>query len=231
MTILLIEDDKRVAEFIQSGLSAEGYRLSVVSDALSGLEAARSAEIELIISEILLPRMDGKELCRRLRAEHINTPVLFLSALNAVDDIVEGLRAGADDYMCKPFAFDELLARIEALSRRPTEYRQGRHKLKIADLILDPEIHSVRRGDRQLTLTATEFALLEYVMSQPKKVISHAQILANVWGLETDPLTNIVQVYISRLRQKIDGGEATALIHTIRGFGYQIAAPEDNDQI
>lgn len=226
MTILLIEDDMRIAEFVQRGLSDDGYGVTLVEDGISGLEAARSAEIDLIISEISLPRLDGKELCRRLRAENVNTPILFLSALDAVDDVVEGLRAGADDYMCKPFAFDELLARIEALGRRPIEYRQGSQKLKIADLILDPETHSVRRGDRQLTLTATEFTLLEYVMSHPKKVISQSQILANVWGLETDPLTNIVQVYISRLRQKIDGGEAVVLIHTIRGFGYQIAAPE-----
>lgn len=231
MTILLIEDDKRIAEFVQSGLSAEGYSVSVVGDAISGLEAARSAEIDLIISEIVLPRMDGREVCRRLRADRVNTPILFLSGLNAVDDVVEGLRAGADDYMCKPFALDELVARIEALRRRPAEYRQGKQKLKIADLILDPEIHAVRRGDRQLTLTATEFALLEYIMSQPRKVISQAQMLANVWGLDTDPLTNIVQVYISRLRQKVDGGETVELIHTIRGFGYQIAAPEDTDSI
>lgn len=227
MTILLIEDDKETVEFIQSALSNADYTVIVANDGLSGLEAARSAKIDLVISEILLPRLNGKEICRRLRAEHINTPFLFLSALAAVHEVVDGLRAGADDYMCKPFAFNELLARVEALGRRPIEYRQGKRKLKVADLVLDPETYTVNRGGRQLALTATEFALLEYMMSQPMKVLTQSQILENVWDLDTDPLTNIVQVYMSRLRQKIDNGETEVLIHTVRGFGYQIAAHED----
>ena len=226
MTILLIEDDSGIADIVRRGLTAEGYKVTATTDGISGLEAARAADVELIILDLLLPGMAGKDVCKSLRAENISKPILMLTALDSVEDIVDGLRAGADDYMSKPFAFDELLARIEALNRRPVQYDQSPQILKVSDLVLDRTTHEVRRGDRQIALTATEFALLEFMMSQPNKVLSQSAILEHVWGMETDPLTNIVQVYISRLRQKVDDGTTLPLIQTIRGFGYQIAAPQ-----
>ena len=192
-----------------------------------GLEAAKEADIELIILDLLLPRMTGQDVCKHLRADSITKPIIMLTALDTVEDIVDGLRAGADDYMCKPFSFDELLARIEALNRRPLQYSKTPQILKISNLVLDRKTHELRRGDRRLTLTATEFALLEFMMSQPGKVLSQSAILEHVWSMESDPLTNIVQVYISRLRQKVDDGETVPLIQTIRGFGYQIAVPQE----
>lgn len=227
MTILLIEDDSGIADIVTRGLSAEGYRVSVATDGKDGLEAAKAANIELIILDLLLPGMPGKDVCKSLRAEGVSKPILMLTALDSVEDIVDGLRAGADDYMSKPFSFDELLARIEALNRRPTQYIESTQILKVYDLVLDRATHEVRRDDQQLALTATEFALLEFMMSQPDKVLSQSAILQHVWGMETDPLTNIVQVYISRLRQKVDDGQTVPLIQTIRGFGYQIAVPPD----
>lgn len=227
MTILLIEDDSGIADIVKRGLSAEGYKVAVATDGLTGLEAAKAADIELVILDLLLPGMAGKEVCKNLRAESITKPILMLTALDTVEDIVCGLRAGADDYMSKPFAFDELVARIEALNRRPSQYNQSPQILKVSDLVLDRTTHEVRRGDRPLSLTATEFALLEFMMSQPSKVLSQAAILEHVWDMETDPLTNIVQVYISRLRQKVDEGPIVPMIQTIRGFGYQIAVPQE----
>lgn len=229
MTILLIEDDSGIADIVTRGLSAEGYRVSVATDGTEGLEAAKAANIELIILDLLLPGIPGKDVCKSksLRAVGVNKPILMLTALDSVEDIVDGLRAGADDYMSKPFSFDELLARIEALNRRPTQYNESTQILKVFDLVLDRATHEVRRDNQHLSLTATEFALLEFMMSQPGKVLSQSAILEHVWGMETDPLTNIVQVYISRLRQKVDEGQTVPLIQTIRGFGYQIAVPPD----
>ena len=233
MNILIVEDDARVAAFLERGLRAEGYRVQVTRNGTEGLAKAREvaqqmhndATPALLVLDVMLPDMTGLEVCQTLRAGGVQLPILMLSALGAWEDRVAGLRLGADDYLAKPFAFEELLARIEALLRRSRDTAPAvSSRLVVADLVLDRDTLRVTRAELQLTLTARELALLELLMSAPGRLFSRERILSNVWGPNEDPLTNVVDVYIRRLRSKIDDGNAQPLIHTVRGLGYRLEA-------
>jgi len=222
MNVLLVEDDERIIEFVRRGLEAEGYNVDV---AMSGREALRRAlapACQLIILDLLLPDIDGREVCRQLRAADLATPILMLTALDTLDDKVRGLRIGADDYLAKPFAFEELVARVQALARRGAAYRGEPSELRAHDLVLDRATREVRRGERLIELTPREFALLECLMRSPGKVLSRALILEKVWGCSRHPLTNGVDVYIRQLRRKLDRDAPVLLIQTVRGFGYKL---------
>ncbi len=204
MRILLVEDDKRIVSFVKRGLEAEGFVVDVAGDGQQGLEMARE-NFHLIILDLLLPVRNGTEVCQALRNEQVYTPILMLTARDALKDKVQGLKAGADDYLTKPFAFEELLARSRALLRRGP-YQEIPPKLEVGDLVLDRETREVRRGEKVISLTSKEYALLEYMMSRPNKPLSRTLILDQVWGLSYDPLTNVVDVYIGYLRKKVDKG-------------------------
>lgn len=231
MNLLIIEDDARIADFLGRGLRAEGHRVDVATTGPLGLVAARQLARDanddhhptVLILDLMLPGIGGLEICQTLRAEGVALPILMLSALGTVEDRVAGLRLGADDYLPKPFDFEELLARLESLARRSRELRRiSPARLTVADLVFDRERMQASRGGRPLGLTAKELALLELMMSAPGRLFSRERILANVWGASEDPLTNIVDVYIRRLRAKIDDGSDRPLIHTVRGLGYRL---------
>lgn len=222
MNLLLIEDDSRIVDFLARGLRAEGHAVDIENDGKSGLERARLKKWDTIILDLMLPGMDGREICRNLRMEGNMTPILMLTALDSTQDVVKGLRMGADDYLTKPFAFDELLARLENLKRRVTGEPMNA-TLQIADLTFDRDALVVRRGGLEIELTSLEYALLEFLMIERGKVVSRARIRQNVWGSAADPLTNIVDVYIRRLRAKIDAGSEVPLITTVRGRGYRLS--------
>jgi len=222
MNILVVEDDARVADFLLRGLRAEGYRVELARNGTDGLAMARTTEPAILILDLMLPGLSGLELCQTLRAEGHHVPVLILSALGNTADKVQGLRLGADDYLTKPFAFDELIARIEALMRRGRGQKPRSTLLHVADLTLDLERMNASRAGQTIALTAKELALLELLMNSPGRVYSRERILSNVWGTSQDPLTNVVDVYVRRLRAKIDEGQPLALIKTVRGFGYRL---------
>jgi DNA-binding response OmpR family regulator len=227
MNILIVEDDTRIADFLERGLRAEGYRIQVARTGPDGLEAARTAAASdmqtIMLLDVMLPGMNGLEVCQTLRAAKVQLPILMLTALGTLEDRVSGLRLGADDYLIKPFEFEELLARIEALGRRSREQQQSpASRLVVADLELDREAMRVTRAGKPVSLTARELALLELLMSAPGRLFSRERILANVWGTNEDPLTNVVDVYIRRLRSKLDEGHERPLIHTVRGLGYRL---------
>lgn len=233
MNILIVEDDDRIADFLSRGLRAEGYRVQRAADGPTGLalaqDAARQAqaggEPTLLLLDLMLPGLSGLEICQTLRAAQVSLPILMLTAQGSLEDRVAGLRLGADDYLCKPFEFEELLARLEALSRRGRDLRPRQaSRLQVGDLELDRDRMQASRGGRPLQLTAKELALLELLMSAPGRMFSRERILANVWGTSEDPLTNIVDVYIRRLRARIDGDGLPPLIHTVRGLGYRLEA-------
>ncbi|BEP63727.1 response regulator transcription factor [Variovorax sp. V213] len=224
MNILVVEDDARVADFLLRGLSAEGHRVQLARTGPEGLALARSNELSVLLLDLMLPGLSGLELCQTLRAEGHHVPVLMLTALSNTEDKVSGLRLGADDYLTKPFAFEELLARIEALLRRGREQRPRATTLQVADLVLDRERMEVTRAGKLVPLTAKELAFLELLMTAPGRVYSRERILSNVWGTNEDPLTNIVDVYVRRLRAKIDDGHPIALLKTVRGLGYRLDA-------
>jgi two-component system, OmpR family, response regulator len=221
MNVLLVEDDERIIEFVRRGLQAEGCQVDVTRHGLEGIRRAHSGT-QVIILDLLLPDVDGREVCRRLRDAGNTTPILMLTALDTLEDKVQGLRIGADDYLAKPFAFAELLARVEALARRSGRYRHDPPELRAGDLVLDRETREVWRGERLLALTPREFGLLECLTKAPGKVVSRAQILEQVWGCSSHPLTNVVEVYIRQLRRKLDQGAPESLIQTVRGFGYKV---------
>jgi two-component system, OmpR family, response regulator len=224
MNVLLVEDDERIIEFVRRGLEAEGYHVEVARNGRDALHHARSPSCQLIILDLLLPDVDGREVCRQLRAAKLGTPILMLTALDSLEDKVRGLRIGADDYLAKPFAFEELVARVQALARRGLAYRDERQELRAHDLVLDRGTREVRRGDRPIELTPREFALLECLLRSAGKVLSRPHILEKVWGCSKDPLTNVVDVYIRQLRRKVDRDAPIPLIQTVRGFGYKIRA-------
>ena len=225
MRLLLVEDDERIVEFLRRGLHAKGYSVDVVNSGPDGLEYGQSDQYQVILLDLMLPGMHGREVCQNLRMEGVRTPILMLTAMDALEDVVEGLRLGADDYMTKPFSFVELLARLEALARRGGDYHVKPRRLVMGDLTFDRESLEVWRGETPIQLTSKELALLELLMSAAGKVVSRAQILENVWGASSDPLTNVVDVYIRRLRAKIDTEGAGSSITTIRGRGYRMVAP------
>ncbi|MFO1494020.1 MAG: response regulator transcription factor [Lysobacterales bacterium] len=224
MTLLVVEDDARVADFLSRGLRAEGYRVQTLRSGEEALALARQVAPELILLDVMLPDISGYDVCQQLRAARIASPVLMLTAMGTVQDRVTGLRCGADDYLTKPFAFEELLARIEALLRRPPAWVERHTVLTVGPIRFDRRRMEVTRGDEVIALTARELALLELLMSAPGRLYSRERILANVWGVDEDPLTNIVDVYIRRLRSKLDG-DGPSLISTVRGLGYRLDAP------
>jgi two-component system, OmpR family, response regulator len=221
--ILLVEDDARIISFVKRGLEAEGYTVDVAENGHDALAMAREIAYPLIVLDRMLPGLDGMEVCSVLRREQRNSVVLMLTAKDSLQDKVEGLKGGADDYLTKPFAFDELIARIEALMRRAPTLVVDR-VLKVGDLTLDPDTKRAMRGERDITLTAKEYTLLAYLMAHPGAVISRTRLLNNVWETSFDPGTKVVDVYIRYLRQKIDHEGETPLIKTVRGFGYTISA-------
>jgi two-component system OmpR family response regulator len=225
MRVLLVEDDERIVDFIQRGLKAEGYVIEVARTGPEAITLGVEGVFQVIILDLGLPVLNGLQICEHLRSNGIDTPILMLTARDTVQDKVSGLRSGADDYMTKPFAFEELLARIEALTRRRgSEIKTEVKELRIADLILSGETHEVKRGDILIDLTPKEFALLECLMRMQGKVLSRTRILEQVWGYSADPLTNVVDVYIRQLRRKIDDDFDLKLLKTVRGFGYKLDA-------
>ncbi len=221
MRLLLVEDDERVASFIRKGLEAERYTVDVAGDGELGLEMGLSKLHDLIILDINLPIRTGTQVCRELRQALVETPVLMLTARDSIADKVENLKSGADDYLTKPFAFEELVARVQALLRRPPAVELT-PVLKVADLILDKNTHEVSRAGKRIEMTPTEFALLEYLMLHPGRVLSRSLLEEQVWNYHHDPSSNIVDVYVRRLRKKIDDGSDLKLFHTIRGIGYRL---------
>jgi two-component system, OmpR family, response regulator len=223
MRILLVEDDQRIVDFVQRGLKAEGYTVEVARSGLEAITLGAEGKFQAIILDLGLPDLNGRLVCEHLRNSGVGTPILMLTARDTVQDKVTGLRSGADDYMTKPFAFEELLARIEVLMRRGgAEIKPEIKEFRIADLILNGETHEVRRGEATIDLTPKEFALLECFMRMPGKVLSRTRILEQVWGYSADPLTNVVDVYIRQLRRKIDDDYDLKLLKTVRGFGYKM---------
>ncbi len=228
MRLLLVEDEPRVAGFIAKGLREQCYAVDISPDGEDALYRAGETEYDLLILDVMLPRKDGYAVCRELRGRGFRHPILMLTARDAVDDRVRGLDAGADDYLAKPFKFRELLARIRALLRRPQELRP--QLLQISDLVLNTASHRVTRGGQRIELTAKEYALLEFLLLRQNRVVNREQIAEHVWDESFDPLSNIIDVYVRRLRAKIDAGFAPPLIHTRRGEGYFLSAgPEGGD--
>jgi two-component system OmpR family response regulator len=219
MKLLLIEDDQRAADYVANGLRESGHSVDLAVDGAEGLSLALACRHDVIIADRMLPHMSGLAVVQALRAEGVTTPILILSALANVDDRIKGLRAGGDDYLTKPFAFAELLARIEVLQRRVAA-TEPVTRLKVADLDLDLVTRKVTRGGRPVELTARGFRLLEYLMRHAGQVVTRTMLLENVWDLHFDPQTNVIDVHISRLRQALDRGAAQPLIHTLRGTGY-----------
>ena len=220
MTILVVEDEIKITRFIKKGLEMEHY---TVDTAYDGEEALAKAEIntyDLIILDIMLPKIDGIEVCRQLRDKKIETPIIMLTARDTVEDRIKGLDVGADDYLIKPFAFGELVARIRALLRREKTVKTT--KLRVGDLMLDPATHEVFRGDKEIPLSSKEYRLLDYMMRRPSNVCTRTMIGEHIWGYNFTDDSNVIDVYISYLRKKIDKGFHARLIHTVRDVGYKI---------
>lgn len=222
MKILVIEDDKIVGQYVRRGLEEQHYQADLIEDGMEGLRLASAGRYDLLVLDLRLPGMSGLEVLRTLRDRGITTPVLVLTAQDAVDWKVQALRMGADDYVTKPFAFEELLARVEALGRRPKEIRDP--VLRVADLELDMATHEVRRAGEPVELTPKEYAVLEYLMRHTGRVMSRTLIAEYAWDYHFDPGTNIVDVVINRLRKKIDARQDRKLLHTVRGVGYVVKA-------
>jgi DNA-binding response OmpR family regulator len=220
MNVLLIEDDQRVAQSIERPLLLAGHRVEVAANGVQGLERAASSSHDLVILDVLLPGLDGLAVCRELRRLRVRTPVLMLTARDAVSDRVNGLDAGADDYLTKPFASEELLARIRALARRGGEPADG--PLRVADLILDSARHEVHRSERTIELTPREFDLLEYLMRHVGQVVTREQILDHVWRDPAEINAKSVDLYVHYLRNKVDRDTASPLVRTVRGIGYMV---------
>lgn len=221
MRILVVEDEPRIVEFVKRGLEQEGFQVDVAADGKIGLSYALSYAYDVIVLDIMLPFMNGFEICAEIRNRGMDTPVIMLTARDAVADRVEGLNTGADDYLTKPFAFEELIARIKAVSRRKRVAITANF-VRVGDLEIDLDRHKVTRSGQDIELTPKEFKLLEYLAINKDKVLSRTKIMENVWGFDFDAETNVVDVYIRYLRQKLDNGFETKLIKTIRGFGYMV---------
>ena len=223
MRVLVVEDDKKIASFVVNGLKQSGFAVDHCANGEDGLEMARSVPYDAVVVDIMLPKLDGLTLVQTLRGENKNVPVLILSAKATVDDRVRGLQAGGDDYLVKPFAFSELLARVQALIRRATHTAEPT-KLNVADLTMDLISREVIRGTTSLELHPREFALLEFLMRHTGRVVTKTMLLEHVWDYSFDPQTNVVDVLVHRVRSKVDKDFPTKLIHTIRGVGYVLKA-------
>lgn len=225
MRVLVIEDNHRLSASLQMNLAHEGYSVDTAYDGQEGQDLAELTPYDLIILDILLPIKNGLEVCRDLRRRRLHTPILLLTARDSVDDRVQGLDCGADDYLVKPFAMRELLARLRALLRRQHPYKNGR--LEIGDLMVDPVTHSVEREGQPIELTPREFALLEYLMYHPNQVVTREMIEQHIWNYDFECESNVIDVYVRRLRRKIDDPFATKLLTTIRGLGYRLTPPQE----
>lgn len=223
MHVLVIEDDRETAEYLRKGLTESGHVVDLAHDGADGLHSATSHEFDVIVVDRMLPGLDGLSIVRKIRSQGQRVPVLVLSALSQVDDRVRGLKAGGDDYLTKPFAFSELLARLEALQRRASAIAP-QTTLKLEDLEMDLLSRSVSRAGREIDLQPREFRLLEHLMRHAGQVVTRTMLLEHVWGYHFDPQTNVIDVHISRLRQKIDKGFGTPLLQTVRGAGYCLRA-------
>ncbi len=222
MKVLIVEDEHRIATALQKGLKQERFAVDVAYDGASGYDLASVETYDVIVLDLMLPKMDGISVCKKLREGGNHTPILMLTAKNQVRDRVSGLDAGADDYLSKPFAFEELLARVRALTRRPQKMTET--TLKVSDLTLDPKSFEVTRAGKSVQLSSKEFALLEYFMRNPNTILSKEQLISHVWNYDADILPNTVEVYVKKLREKIDVpfADKEPLLHTIRGFGYKL---------
>ena len=218
MHILVVEDERKVASFIKRGLEAANYSVDVEYDGESGLKRLRDADYDLVVLDVMLPKLDGLSIMKKIRQRQVKVPVLLLTARVTIADKVMGLDLGADDYLTKPFAFEELLARVRALLRRGATPLPA--VLAVADLTLDPVTREVSRGGKRIDLTPKEYALLEFFLRRRDQVLSRALIAQHVWGVNYDTFTNVIDVYVNYLRKKIDGDSDLKLIHTVRGVGY-----------
>jgi two-component system OmpR family response regulator len=225
MKLLIVEDDQEAAAYLKRALSEAGHNVDVAVSGRDGLMLAAGESYDVLILDRMLPQIDGLGIVRTIRASGVKTPVLLLTALGGIDDRVEGLEAGADDYLVKPFAFAELLARVNALARRPPP-QEVRTELAVSDLRLDLMKRTVVRGGQRIELQPREFQLLEYLMRHAGRVVTRTMLLESVWDFHFDPKTNIVETHMSRLRGKVDRGHAHELIHTVRGAGYILREPD-----
>jgi two-component system, OmpR family, response regulator len=224
MRILVVEDDKKIASFIAGGLRQAGFAVDQAADGEEGLHLAQVEPYDAAVIDVMLPKLDGLTLVQRLRRDHVGTPVIILSARRSIDDRIKGLHTGADDYLTKPFAFSELLARIHALLRRVAGAVEPT-RVVVGDLTMDLLARQVTRAGTRIDLQAREFALLEYLMRNADRPVSRTMILQHVWDYAFDPQTNVVEVLVSRVRSKVDGDLGAPMIHTIRGVGYVLRAP------
>mgnify|MGYP000066292026 CR=1 FL=1 len=222
MRILIVEDEQRIADFLQRGLRAEGHFSVVANDGEAGLALALEGDFDLLLLDMMLPGIHGRDICQQLRMNKINTPLIILSAMDSLDDVIAGLRMGADDYMTKPFSFEELLARIETVTRRSSEVASEECVLTFGPLRFDRQSLRFSVDGKEINMTAKELAIIELLMSHPGTLFSRERILSNVWGLNMDPLTNVVDVYIGKLRKKIDVKGDDSMIETVRGLGYRL---------
>jgi len=222
--ILVVEDDGDTRDYLSKGLRETGYTVEATGSGREGLMHAISGGFDALVLDRMLPDLDGLSLLRSARAAGVQAPAILLTALSAIDERVRGLREGADDYMVKPFSFAELAARLEAILRRPAETRSEATALVCGDLELDLIARTARRGERRIELLPREFQMLEYLMRRQGRVVTRTMLLEGVWDYRFDPRTNVIDVHISRLRRKVDGEGETALIHTVRGSGYKLAA-------
>lgn len=227
MRILIVEDEARIADFLQRGLRAEGHFCVIANDGESGLSLALDGDFDLILLDLMLPGMHGREVCQQLRMNKINTPLIILSAMDALEDVITGLRMGADDYMTKPFSFEELLARVETVMRRSSTITAEEQVISAGQLMFDRQSLRFSVNGEDIKMTAKELAIIELLMSNPGTLFSRERILSNVWGLNMDPLTNVVDVYIGKLRKKIDSESGQSVIETVRGLGYRLSADSE----
>lgn len=221
MRVLVVEDQRKIAAFLQRGLEEEGYAVDVAVDGEEGLAFAATAPYDVIVLDVILPRQDGLAVCQTLRRRGSRVPILMLTARDTVEDRIAGLDSGADDYLTKPFAFGEFLARLRALLRRGNE--RGSPDLRAADVVLDPVRHEVRRGGAVVPLALKEYAILEYLLQQPGRVATRTMIAEHVWGYDFESESNVIDVHIRSLRRKLDAGREGTIIETVRGVGYRIA--------
>ena len=222
MRILIVEDEIRIADFLQRGLRAEGHFPVVANDGEAGLSLALEGDFDLVLLDMMLPGIHGRDICQQMRMNKINTPLIILSAMDSLDDVIAGLRMGADDYMTKPFSFEELLARIETVTRRSSEVTAEEQLLEVGSLSFDRQSLRFTIDGKEIKMTAKELAIIELLMSHPGVLFSRERILSNVWGMNMDPLTNVVDVYIGKLRKKLDDDGAESIIETVRGLGYRL---------
>ncbi len=222
MRILIVEDEPRIADFLQRGLRAEGHFSIVARDGQAGLELALGGDFDFLLLDLVLPKLHGHEVCQQLRMKGVKTPIIILTGMDEAEDVIAGLRMGADDYMTKPFSFEELLVRMETVARRSRDAGSLDSVLRAGPLAFDRNSLRFSVNDVEVKLTAKELAIMELLMSHPGTLFSRERILSNVWGQNMDPLTNVVDVYIGKLRKKIDGDHPQTRIETVRGLGYRL---------